>query len=206
MEHERIVLSIHPAFLEDISTTKTPLQYCFHYRQPAVSHRISLDKDQQKRFTYYIHKILSLSGYAEDVMERALFTELMVLLNKAFYTQSNTQDTDVLPLAQYDRQVDEILEYINQNIHCPLTIESLATKFFLSKSYICRIFKASTGTTVIKYLTARRISIAKELLTDGKNVNEVWEQSGFHDYSNFLKAFTKTVGISPKKYALYSTK
>ena len=32
-------------------------------------------------------------------------------------------------------------------------------------------------------------------------IMESLEKSGFSDYSNFFKAFTKAVGISPKKYA-----
>ena len=36
------------------------------------------------------------------------------------------------------------------------------------------------------------------------NVMEAFERSGFTDYSNFFKAFTKAVGISPKKYASLS--
>ena len=71
----------------------------------------------------------------------------------------------------------------------------------MSESYICRIFKSATGTTINKYINARRISIAKALLSDGANVTEAYEKSGFSDYSNFFKAFTKAVGISPKKYA-----
>ena len=37
-----------------------------------------------------------------------------------------------------------------------------------------------------------------------RNVMEAFERSGFTDYSNFFKAFTKAVGISPKKYASLS--
>jgi AraC-like DNA-binding protein len=33
---------------------------------------------------------------------------------------------------------------------------------------------------------------------------EAFERSGFTDYSNFFKAFTKAVGVSPKKYASLS--
>ena len=97
--------------------------------------------------------------------------------------------------------MDDILAYINQNIASPISIEQLAGEFFLSESYICRIFKSATGTTINKYINARRISIAKALLSDGANVTEAYEKSGFSDYSNFFKAFTKAVGISPKKYA-----
>lgn len=202
--HERIVISIHPDFIKSISTPVTDLNYCFLYRDAGFSHRIALDKEQQQRFIYFIHKITSTSGYGMDILEKTAFTELLVFLNKAFYTQTQTpvQDTSY----QYSKQVDDILEYINQNIDKPLTIEHLAKEFYLSESYICRIFKATTGTTINKYLTARRISIAKSLLAQGNSVNEVSEKCGYQDYSNFLKAFTKAVGISPKKYANYSVK
>ncbi|NLP34842.1 MAG: AraC family transcriptional regulator [Clostridiales bacterium] len=205
-EHERIVLSIHPELLKQLSTASTALDYCFKYRAPGFSHRISLDKDQQQRFMYYILKLTSLSGYAEDVMERVIFTELMVYLNKAFNTQIQNLEMDTDHNYQYDEQVGEILEYINQNISSQITIDHLANQFYLSKSYICRIFKQATGTTINKYLTARRISIAKSLLSEGMYVNEVYEKCGFRDYSNFLKSFTKAVGISPKKYALYNAR
>lgn len=209
-EHERIVISIHPEYIKEISTQVTKLDFCFNYREPGFSHRISLDKDQQQRLMYFIHKITSLSGYAQDVMERSIFTELIVMLNKVFYAQRNknlAEDTEDNTLNyQYDQRVNDILEYLNQNISNHITIEHVANQFFLSKSYICRLFKLSTGTTINKYLTGRRISIAKSLLSEGMNVNEVYEQCGFRDYSNFLKSFTKAVGVSPKKYALYNTR
>jgi AraC-like DNA-binding protein/quercetin dioxygenase-like cupin family protein len=205
-EHERIIISVYPDFLKTISTPYTELDYCFLHRGPMCSHRISLDKDQQQRFLYYIHKIKSISGYAEDVMERIVFTELMVFFNKEFASKRHIEDKEQDFPYQYDQQVKSILEYINHNISIPITIQHLADQFFLSKSFICRIFKLSTGTTVNKYLTARRISIAKSLLSDGLSINEVYEQCGFLDYSTFLRSFTKTVGISPKKYSMYNSR
>ena len=78
-----------------------------------------------------------------------------------------------------------------------------AFHFYLSSSYLCRIFKDSTGTTINQYITAKRISRAKVLLAEGHPVAEDSSLCGFGDYSNFLKAFTKIVGISPSKYAAF---
>jgi AraC-like DNA-binding protein len=205
-EHERIIISVHPDYLKSLSTLNTELDYCFQYREPGFSHRISLDKNQQQRFMYYIHKITSLSGYAEDVLERIAFSELMVFFNKEFYSRQKEEEKGDNFCYQYDQQVNDILEYINQNINTPMTIQQLGDHFYLSKSFICRIFKQSTGTTINKYLTARRISIAKSLLSEGASVNDVSEQCGFMDYSTFLKSFTKIVGVSPKKYAMYNNR
>lgn len=196
--HERIVLSIHPDYVKRISTADTNLDYCFTSREAHFQHKVSLNKEQQSRFLYYINKMTSAKGYAHDIIEQAAFMELLVMIN--VLSDSNAADTAGSEY-KYSRQVDHILSYINQNIGQPITVEQLAAHFFLSESYICRIFKQATGTTINKYITARRISIAKAHLNEGISVNETFERSGFGDYSNFFKAFTKAVGVSPKKYA-----
>lgn len=196
--HERIVLSVHPDYVKRISTTDTDLNYCFSNRGEQFQHKISLNKEQQKRFLYYINKITSARGYAHDIVEQAAFMELMVLIN----TLSTATPAEVVESQyKYNHQVDGILAYINANIGQTITVEQLAEHFYLSESYICRIFKQATGTTINKYITARRISIAKAHLNEGASVGEAFEKSGFGDYSNFFKAFTKAVGVSPKKYA-----
>jgi len=203
--HERIVLSIHPEYVKTLSTAETDLDYCFSHREGEISHKLSLSKEQQKRFLYFVGKMLSAKGYAHDIIEQAAFMELLSLINYLFKTSCRRQPAKTpdkeLSGYKYNRQVDDILSYINRNISAPITIDTLAGEFFLSESYICRIFKSATGTTINKYITARRISIAKALLNEGAGVGEAFEKSGFADYSNFFKAFTKAVGISPKKYA-----
>ena len=184
--HDRIVLSVAPDFMKQISTEQTDLSFCFTHRSTPFSHNIT---------------------------EYAAFMELMVMLNTLFVrnteqtsTGENTADAAEYKDSsyRYNHQVDDILTFINQNISQPITIEQLAGQFYLSESYICRIFKSATGTTINKYITARRISIAKAVLNENGNVMEAFERSGFTDYSNFFKAFTKAVGISPKKYASLS--
>lgn len=202
--HERIVLSIHPDYLKKLSTPLTDLDQCFSHHTEGTTHKLSLNKEQKQRFLYLINKITSASGYAHDIIEQSAFMELMALINYAYRTTLESQPSAVLPDSphnyRYNHQVDDILSYINSNLSEPITIEQLAAAFYLSESYICRIFKAATGTTVSKYITARRISIAKSLLNEGCSVAEAYEKSGFSDYSSFFKAFTKAVGISPKKF------
>lgn len=199
--HERIVLSIYPDYVKRISTADTNLDYCFSNRDAGFQHKVSLDKAGQSRFLYYISKMTSATGFAHDIVEQAAFMELLVLIN----VLSNANAAQAAPAEyKYSHQVEDILAYINQNIALGITVEQLAENFYLSESYICRIFKQATGTTINKYITARRISIAKAHLNEGDSVGEAFEKSGFGDYSSFFKAFTKAVGVSPKKYASLS--
>ena len=200
MIHERIVLSIHPDFLKAISTDKTDLSYCFTHRDENFSHKIQLDKEQQSRFMYFINKIISVEGFGSDRIEYSSFIELMTYFTKLFVDNEDS----LLSNYKYNNQIQDIISYINDNVLENITIKHLAEHFFLSESYICRIFKLATGTTINKYITARRISIAKALLSNGANINDVYIDCGFNDYSNFLKSFKKAVGVSPKKYSTFS--
>lgn len=204
-KHERIILSIDPEYLKQISTEKTDLNHCFQFRGTDMPHQLHLSAEEQTRFIYFIHKLRSNSGFGEDVLDRATFLELMVFLNNAFDKRCRSSAEEEPKTPGYHAQVDEILSYINTHISENLTLEELSAHFFLSSSYLCRIFKATTGTTINKYITAKRITISKSLLSQGYSVNEACEACGFNDYSNYLKAFTKAVGISPKKYAQFNS-
>lgn len=197
--HERIVIMIDPEYMQEISSKDTNLDACFQCREEKFSHKLSLSQEQQGRFLYFVNKILSSNGYGHDLLEKSTFTELFVMINGII--QDKQCDRQSEKPATYNDQVDAILSYLNNNIQYPISIGDLAKQFYISESYICRIFKSATGTTINKYMTARRISIAKSLLAEGIGVSEVCDRCGFSDYSNFLKAFTKSVGISPKKYS-----
>ena len=234
-KHERIILSIDPEFLGRLSTEATDLSRCFHFRDTKMPHRMHLTPEEQNRFMYFIHKLPDNIGLGEDILDHAVFLELMVFLNRAFETrcrQSAAEGKDLrkkgtgttagdsahdspgsiretasaLPHSgSYHTQVDEILSYINTHIQDDLSLDRLSSHFYLSTSYICRIFKAATGTTINKYITAKRITLSKSLLSQGYSVNEACEACGFNDYSNYLKAFTRAVGVSPKKYAQFNS-
>ena len=135
--------------------------------------------------------------------------ELMTFLNRAFLSRCTQEPgfaKDELRggSKSHHSKIDEILDYINQHLAEELSVSILASQFYLSNSYLHKIFKEATGTTVNRYITAKRISRAKILLTEGHSVAETSALCGFHDYSNFLRSFTKAVGISPKKYASFT--
>ena len=205
MTHERVVLSIHPEYLKQLSTNQTDLSHCFTHRSAAFGHRISLTEDEQKQFMYFIHKLSEDWEFGQDILDQAVFLEIMTFLNRAFNSRC-AQESEAgqgeakTALKAHHSQIDEILSYINQHLSEDLSITMLAAHFYLSTSYLCKIFKSTTGTTINRYITAKRISRAKALLLKGHSVAETSSLCGFGDYSNFLRSFTKIVGMSPRKY------
>ncbi len=202
--HDRVVVNVHPEYLKRLSTPETDLTACFESPAPEYRHRLSLNKDDQHAFMFFIQKLSTISGYGADLQEQAAFLEFFIFLNRHFLDCCDKSDEDNKQTFHFDEKATAILEYINDNLLEDLTLDQIAKNFYISKSYLCRIFNQSTGTTINKYISARRISIAKSLLTSGESAMNACKKSGFNDYSNFHKTFTRTLGITPKKYQLLS--
>ena len=116
-KHERIIVSIDPDYLKQISTPSTDLDRCFHFRETEMPHRLHLSSEEQRRFLYYIHRFPDNTGLGEDVLDRAVFLELMVFLNRAFDKRCRSAESgEDENTAAYHAQVDDILSYINTHI------------------------------------------------------------------------------------------
>ena len=107
-KHERIILSIDPEYLKQISTEKTDLNHCFQFRGTDMPHQLHLSAEEQTRFIYFIHKLRSNSGFGEDVLDRATFLELMVFLNNAFDKRCRSSAEEEPKTPGYHAQVDPI--------------------------------------------------------------------------------------------------
>ena len=56
------------------------------------------------------------------------------------------------------------------------------------------------GISIHQYIILKRIELAKSLIQQGKPMHLVCLESGFHNYSNFFKAFKAVTGVSPSDY------
>lgn len=96
--------------------------------------------------------------------------------------------------------VGDMLVYISENYHKPITVDSLAQSFYVSKAKLNRDFKVIMGNTLKQHILDVRISNAMRLLTKGSSVIETAHKCGFADESHFIKTFRERVGSSPGKY------
>lgn len=93
------------------------------------------------------------------------------------------------------------IEYINRHISEEIGIEDISAACFMSKYHLCHTFKKKLGITVMEYVLQTRITMAKELLKEGKySVTEVSVASGFCSPSYFSRVFKEYTGVSPIKF------
>ena len=101
-----------------------------------------------------------------------------------------------------EKKVFEIQYYLEENYSdSELSIEKICNAFYLSSSYLSRIFKKYTNKTFTEYLTSIRMSKACELLkTSDKKIYEIAELTGFREPGYFNVIFKKTLNMSPSEY------
>lgn len=201
-DHERIVVFIYPEFLREYCTEQTDLCACFQPKE-GQRHDRQLGQTDRDKITALVRKLTANSGYGEDILTMSAFLELMVFVNGIYQNQTTAEKRDADPGCGRSVQVHRLLQYLDDHITEDLTLELLSGKFYLTPSYLCRIFKKETGTTIHKYITAKRITLAKDLLTEGYTVTDACSISGFKDYNSFLKSFVSAVGMPPGKYARF---
>lgn len=99
---------------------------------------------------------------------------------------------------QPDTIENQIIRYINQNLEKALSIRELCDKFFISRAQLCRRFRNATGTSVGKYVTAKRLLMAQNKIRQGLKPTEVFATCGYQDYSTFYRAYVQYFGHSPR--------
>ena len=96
------------------------------------------------------------------------------------------------------KQLSSVITFLNSHYTETISLDELANQFFISKYHLCRLFRKNTGLTIHQYLTSKRLTLAGELMADGKSLSEAAALAGFSDYSSFYRAYRKEYGHQPR--------
>lgn len=103
--------------------------------------------------------------------------------------------------AEQPTLLTSFIEYIENNLSESLTLNSIAAHFYISRSAVSKFFREEMDTSFHRFLTQRRLILAKQLISGGEGLERVAQLCGFTDYSVFYKAFKKEYGLSPREFA-----
>ena len=98
--------------------------------------------------------------------------------------------------------IDELLDYLERNYFDDISLDELAKeKYFVSSSYLSRLFKSCTGQNFMKYLIELRMEKAKNFLEYSEmDISEIAACTGYNNPSHFTQTFRRYYGMSPKEY------
>lgn len=173
------------------------LNTCFQKANDRSFNLIRLDSALQEKLKDLLPEIehsLRDAQFGDSILSKALFTQFMVYINRIFLKSSTAPDQKSY---SSDSQVEQLLKYINRNLSENLSIDHLAERFFFSKYHMMRKFKKETGYTIHNYIISKRLLRARSLIAQGTPVMKAAMQSGFQDYTAFVRAYKKQFGTVP---------
>ena len=180
---------------DDLSSSE--LNTCFQKANDRSFNLIRLDSVLQEKLKDLLPEIehsLRDTQFGDSILSKALFAQFMVYINRIFLKSSTAPDQKSY---SSDSQVEQLLKYINRNLSENLSIDHLAERFFFSKYHMMRKFKKETGYTIHNYIISKRLLHARSLIAQGTPVMKAAMQSGFQDYTAFVRAYKKQFGTVP---------
>ncbi len=108
--------------------------------------------------------------------------------------------TNLVHTGMYQK-VHEIAIYLQNNSARKLCLDDLAAHFFISRSYLTRIFRTVTGFTVNEYQNICRIKKAQILLREtSMTMTEIAMETGFGSLPYFERVFRRATAQTPMQY------
>lgn len=216
------IIMINPYELHICSHIQVPLRlYCIifnveilksgffdmsesRYMQPILGKEIIFENSLGRNEQLAGHIVMAVnemekeeSGY--ELAIKGNIMEILVILLRQYMVRVLTNSEREMKIKNNSR-INNVVDYINHHYMENLTIEQIAEAAYISKFYLCKIFKKTLHQTVIEYLHDVRISHAKELLKEtDMSISEVAFAVGFNDFSYFSRVYKRKTGVSPSK-------
>ncbi|WP_373218910.1 AraC family transcriptional regulator [Ruminococcus sp. 5_1_39BFAA] len=153
------------------------------------------DVSQYKTLLTDIYTLASSSDYIRDMRINGKLTDLLTLLmESSWHREAHTN-------APKKMEISQVKSFLDEHYKEKLSLESVASQFFIDKHYLARLFKEHYGVTLVTYLQQVRITHAKRMLrfTD-KSIEEIGLECGIGELNYFSRVFKKLEGVSPSEF------
>lgn len=171
---------------------------------PAISHHLKLLKDggivvsrREGKEVYYTaadtEAVRTLHQAVEEIMQVSCPERQMALCSH-FACEG-------LELTQQEQVFRQVHNYLVENLHKRITIETLARQFLMNTTTLKDGFKALYGTSIAAHIKEHRMEKAAWLLKGGTlPVSQVAQQVGYASQSKFSAVFSQQYGMTPLEY------
>lgn len=144
-----------------------------------------------------IYSIAASDDYLRDMKIYEQLTKLLTLLMGQSWNPGNAPANN----SGKKKSLQDIKAYLDTNYTEKISLDDLASKFYINKYYLTRIFKEQYGNTINAYILELRITKAKHLLrfTD-MPIENISAAVGISDANYFTRIFRKIEGSTPLSY------
>lgn len=188
--YERIAIHFSPGFIKG-ADPKGRLLVPFNNRVLGQHNRYPAEEDPEG----LLRTSLTLFSFKNNPnVKLDLLARLLMLLTQleGKFRQTRQQ----IPFAE---EQNELVAYVNKHLFEDISVQQAADEMHLSRSQVSRIFQQVTGTSMWKYVTAKRLLAARAMIHRGESASDACIACGFSEYSSFYRAYRSYFGHSPKE-------
>ena len=159
-------------------------------------HVISNNDDKSRQFLANVemNSIMSEGSTVSNIMLRTI-----TIIERYLEDFDSEAAEEINDKSNFYQQIKEYIDSHYQNPN--LSVTELSSIFKTNSSYLSSQFKKEFDIGLLDYITSVRISAAKKLLVTTNSPNtEISQQVGYANARTFLRAFSKSEGITPKEY------
>ncbi|NMO98097.1 response regulator [Paenibacillus lemnae] len=162
-----------------------------HWAEPGESHEYVPLEDDEINLDFPVILPLDRDGLLSWEDWRFQLTGRLGAASRVL-TQSHSRENHI---------IHDIARYLEHAYSEEVSLQDIASRFFLSREYISRKFKQEFGMTLSDFLGQLRIGKAKMLLLNPSlRIASVAEMVGYQDEKYFSKVFKKLEGQTPNEY------
>lgn len=197
--HERYLIELSPEIFNEQTLPLLSTTPEFFFQQQTGVYELT--PSQQAQVAAIFDTLYNESLFKESFYKERQFlkiAELLLLINRFSRQRSLDQN---LGLMQQET-IQPIVRFVADHVVEPLTLQEVAEKFFLNKSYLARVFKAYTGQTMQDFINSKRVFLAQRalILYPELTLKEIAKNCGFFSEAHLGKTFKRYTGLTPKRF------
>jgi AraC family transcriptional activator of pobA len=200
------VAIVFNASLLSSHTTADPVhaQYMAPFLEGSLHFPVKLDHGDESTPLYFsllqqTIQEFELKNRAYELAVKTHLYLLFTLLSRQFLPTDRSEKTAVSFSRNMDR-FKELLLYLKSHYTDNITVEQAAKRVNLNPFHFCKMFKKTTGRTLIEYVNLIRMNEAEKLLKEtDSTITEIAGQVGCGNPNYFTKMFKQYKGMSPSQ-------
>lgn len=182
------------------------MQTIFKYMQSNHATQESIEK-----VCLYIIRLLELSKMNQEDLDLEEIQERMIRSISILVSEKELFETllgEIKKLNGYmetlyeDNVEKRLLDYVDEHYLNIESVEKVADEFGYNYAYLSRLFKRKVGKSMNRYITEKKMFLAKDLLEKHPDISlaEISEMCGYNDYRYFSRVFKGETGEAPSEY------